>query len=65
MVSAISTNENNTSFWEKAAGVGAGYATYVEAKSFARRPYGKYILKQLEKNYSTVAEPPTPEDFIH
>lgn len=23
------------------------------------------ILKQLEKNYSTVAEPPTPEDFIH
>ena len=49
MVSAISTNENNTSFWEKAAGVGAGYATYVEAKSFARRPYGKYILKQLEK----------------
>lgn len=23
------------------------------------------MLKQLEKNYGTVAEPPTPEDFIH
>lgn len=48
MVSAISANENNTSFWEKAAGVGAGYATYVEAKKYARKPYGKYITKQLE-----------------
>lgn len=49
MVSVNSNNDNKVTLFEAGAGIGAGYATYTQAKKYARKPYGKYILSQLEK----------------
>lgn len=49
MVSVNSNDNNRVNLFEVGAGIGAGYATYTQANKLAKKPYGKYILNQLEK----------------
>lgn len=45
----VDSNNKKTSLLETGVGIGAGYATYTQARKYARKPYNKYILSQLEK----------------
>lgn len=49
MLGINSRDDNRVTLLEAGAGIGAGYATYSYTKTLARKPYGKYILRQLEK----------------
>ena len=49
MISVKSKEDNKVTLFEAGAGIGAGYATYTQARKYAGKPYGKYILSQLEK----------------
>ena len=49
MIGVKSREENKSTLFETTAGIGAGYATYTQAKKLARKPYGRYIIKQLDK----------------
>ena len=49
MVSVNSKKDNKINLFEAGAGIGAGYATYTQARRFGSRPYSRFITKQLEK----------------
>lgn len=44
---SVSKNDNKVSLFEGVAGIGAGYASYQSAQKLIKKPYGKYLMKEL------------------